>query len=128
MPPIEKPRGRRGRDSRRGGRRGNGRRREKLRTEAEQLDYEMELLRAQREGREEEFRAHERAKLRARKAASLDAEMDEYFKKRDEKPEGGEDAKPSDDGKESAKGSDKPTSESISAAAPTTTAAETASG
>lgn len=85
MPPIEKPKGRRGRDGRKGGRRGSGRRREKLRTDAEQLDYEMELMRAQHEGREEEFRAEERAKMHARRAASLDAEMDEYFKKKVDK-------------------------------------------
>lgn len=52
------------------------------RSEAEQLDYEMELLRAQREGREEEFKQQEREKRRAKFAASLDAEMDEYFKSR----------------------------------------------
>lgn len=55
-----------------------------MRTEAEQLDYEMELLRAQREGREEEFRAEERAKLRTRRLTQLDEEMDDYFRKRDE--------------------------------------------
>lgn len=42
----------------------------------------MELLRAQREGREEEFKQQEREKRRAKFAASLDAEMDEYFKSR----------------------------------------------
>lgn len=52
------------------------------RTEAEQLDYEMELLRAQREGREDEFKQQEREKRRAKFAASLDAEMDDYFKSR----------------------------------------------
>lgn len=44
----------------------------------------MELLRAQRDGREEEFKAEERAKLRARRAEELDAEMDDYFKKKDD--------------------------------------------
>lgn len=55
-----------------------------MRTKAEQLDYEMELLRAQREGREEEFRAEERAKLRARRLTQLDDEMDDYFRERDD--------------------------------------------
>lgn len=83
---ITKPRGgnRRRRGGRGGGRRAPSRRKEHLRTEAEQLDYEMELLRAQREGREEQFKTAERAKLHARKAQQLDAEMDEYFKKKDD--------------------------------------------
>lgn len=73
------------RNRRGGGRRpGGGRRRSGMRTEVEQLDYEMELLKAQREGREEEFKTEERAKLRAKKAQELDAEMDDYFKKKDE--------------------------------------------
>lgn len=60
-----------------------------MRTQAEQLDYEMELLRAQREGREEEFRTGERAKLRAQRLTQLDDEMDDYFRKRDENAEHG---------------------------------------
>lgn len=81
---ITKQRSGGGRRNRRGGRRSGGRRRSGLRTEAEQLDYEMELLKAQREGREEEFKAEERAKLRAKKAQELDAEMDDYFKQKDD--------------------------------------------
>lgn len=42
----------------------------------------MELLKAQREGREEQFRAEEAQKRKALRVASLDAEMDEYFKNR----------------------------------------------
>lgn len=45
----------------------------------------MELHRAQREGREEEFKEEERKKMRVRAAARLDAEMDEYFKDRPSK-------------------------------------------
>lgn len=51
------------------------------RTSQEQLDYEMDLLRAQREGREEEFKKEASEKLRASRAAVLDAEMDDYFSK-----------------------------------------------
>lgn len=47
----------------------------------------MELLRAQREGREEEFKRQEREKLRERTAARLDAEMDDYFSSRPKKDE-----------------------------------------
>lgn len=65
------------------------------RTAEEQLDYDMELLKAQREGREAEFKKEAGEKLRAdhvarvakRKeeaAARLDAEMDDYFKKKDQ--------------------------------------------
>lgn len=71
------------------------RRKNHQRTAAEQLDYDMELHRAQREGREEEFKQEEREKLRARTAARLDAEMDDYFssrpKKDDALAENGED-------------------------------------
>lgn len=71
------------------------------RSSAEQLDYEMELHRAQREGREEEFKEEERKKMRVRAAARLDAEMDEYFKDRPSKDgengTDGADAKKSDD-------------------------------
>lgn len=45
----------------------------------------MELLRAQREGREEEFKSQEREKQRACAAALLDAEMDDYFSARPKK-------------------------------------------
>lgn len=44
----------------------------------------MELHRAKREGREQEFLAEERAKMRARRANQLDEEMDAYFKQRDD--------------------------------------------
>lgn len=72
---IEKPR-----NQRRRGRRNNRRNRDHhQRTEAEQLDYEMELMRARREGREEDFRRDEREKMRVRAAARLDEEMNEYF-------------------------------------------------
>lgn len=45
----------------------------------------MELLRAQREGRETEFKQQEREKKQAKTAASLDAEMDDYFNSRPKK-------------------------------------------
>lgn len=50
----------------------------------------MDLYRAQREGREEEFKKEAQEKLRAKHAAALDAEMDDYFSKRndDEKVNG----------------------------------------
>lgn len=102
MSSITKPRNGGGRRNRRnGGRRGGGgggggRRKPGMRTEAEQLDYEMELLKAQRDGREEEFKTEERAKLRARKAEELDAEMDEYFKKKDD-PQPDKEAEKKDD-------------------------------
>lgn len=66
----------------------------------------MELLRAQREGREEEFKKQEREKLMAKKAAELDKEMDDYFKEKDAKKDDEKDevqkekdeaTKPSDD-------------------------------
>lgn len=85
------------------------------RSEAEQLDYEMELLRAQREGREEEFKQQEREKRRAKFAASLDAEMDEYFKSRpkDDETANGDNAPAGDTDKPSTKaeGSTGPTPE-----------------
>lgn len=55
------------------------------RVTAEQLDYEMELLRARREGREAEFKKEHAAKRAAARKKNLDAEMDDYFKQRDEK-------------------------------------------
>lgn len=58
-----------------------------MRTAQEQLDYEMDLLRARRDGREEEFVREEREKLHAKRAANLDAEMDDYFSKKEEKLE-----------------------------------------
>lgn len=44
----------------------------------------MELLKAQRDGREKEFLEEERKKLHEKRLAKLDAEMDDYFKKQDE--------------------------------------------
>lgn len=50
----------------------------------------MELLQAQRDGREEQFKEEERKKNRTRTAARLDAEMDDYFNSR---PKDGEENK-----------------------------------
>lgn len=50
---------------------------------AEQLDYEMELLRAKRENREKEFLEEQRKKKREKRKQTLDDEMDAYFAARD---------------------------------------------
>lgn len=81
------------------------------RTQAEQLDYEMELLRAQREGREEEFKRQEREKLRSKFTASLDAEMDEYFKSRPTEGASENGDAVTKDEKEDAGGQEKPDAE-----------------
>lgn len=71
----------------------------------------MELHRAQREGREEEFKEEERKKMRVRAAARLDAEMDEYFKDRPSK-----DGENGTDGADAKKGGDDRNGESAEAA------------
>ncbi len=53
---------------------------------AEQLDYEMELLRAQRDNREKEFLEEQRKKRREKRKQTLDDEMDAYFAARDAPP------------------------------------------
>lgn len=74
---------RRGRGGGRGRGRGGGggvhKPRRRAPPTAEELDYQMELLKAQREGREEEFKAEQAAKRREKKKKSLDDEMDAYF-------------------------------------------------
>lgn len=44
-------------------------------------------MKAQRENREEKFKQEEREKLRAKRAARLDDDMDDYFSKRSQKVE-----------------------------------------
>lgn len=72
---------------------------------AEQLDFEMELLRAQREGREDDFRKEHAEKRREKRKQTLDDEMDEYFKARDAVEDGDE---KEDDGKPAAGAAEKP--------------------